>query len=258
MNNYCHWNFSELPYLFLAFESQAKHLVFPDSIVDVQLSFQKRWLELLISLYPDKVIHRISKKKFPKNSLIPINHDTSTNTNPIGACQYKHFHHSRATPYLINIIEEKYKKYFNNAIQQTIAERIYIRRKNRVLKNELELQNMVKELDFKIVELEKMDLDEQVLLFYKAKTIIGFHVAGLSNILFLDKSVQVFEIVDSDCVYPCYIDGVVIPGQKATRTYFHMLSEMKGIDYHAIESDEYYLNVKYFKNKLITTLYKRH
>lgn len=259
VNNYCHWNFSELPFLILAFESEAENVVLPDSIVDAKQSFQIRWLEVLTMLNPDKKIGKISDVKYPKDSMIPVNHDTSTNTSLIGKCQYKHYHHSRATPFLIDRIESKYKrhfKYMDNLFED--YSHIYINRISRRLNNELEIQKFLTNLGFKIVNLEEFTLDDQVLIFSKAKIIIGFHGAGLSNILYSNQSAHVFEIVDSDCVYPSYVDGLVIPGKKATRTYFHMLCVMKGIDYHAIESKNYYLNEKDLRNKLITTMYTRH
>lgn len=255
VNNYCHWNFSELPFLFLAFESAATNIVLPDAIIDAEQAFQKRWMEILRMLNPNKKIHRISQLKYPKDSMFPVNHDTSTNTSAIGKCLYKHYHHSRATPYLIDRIDSKYKKHFKKVDSSFEGfDHLYINRVSRRLKNELEIQKILMNLGFKIVNLEELSLDEQVYIFSNAKTIAGFHGAGLSNILYANKSARVFEIVDADCVYPCYLDGVVIPGKKATRTYFHMLSVMKGIDYHVIESDDYYLNESDFKNKLITTM----
>jgi capsular polysaccharide biosynthesis protein len=255
VNNYCHWNFSELPYLFLAFESNVKNIVLPDAIIDSQLSFQKRWMELLSSLYPNKRIHRVSDSKFPKNALFPINHDTSASTKPIGKCAYKHYHHSRATPYLIDRVDREYKKHFMLPTKKFKSIKyIYINRHNRRLKNEMEVQEMLQEIGFVIVNLEDLTLDEQILVFANAKIIIGFHGAGLSNLLYANSSAKVFEIVDQDCVHPCYKDGIVIPGKKATRTYFHMLCEMKGIVYYPIESKKYTLDMPNFKNKLTTTM----
>ena len=62
---------------------------------------------------------------------------------------------------------------------------------------------------------------------------------------------SVLEIVDKDCVYPSHKDGLIIPGKKATRTYFHMVSHMKNLNYACIESDNYYLSIDKLKNKII-------
>ncbi len=93
-------------------------------------------------------------------------------------------------------------------------------------------------------------------MFHHAKIIIGFHGAGLTNVLFCSDSAIVFEIVDKDCVSPCYLDGIFITGRKATRTYFHMLSEMKQLEYYAVESHEYTLDLVLFEKKLSAIMYK--
>jgi len=254
VNNYCHWNFTELPFLFLLFESSVQNIVIPDKIIDCKLPFQQRWLEILRNNHPEKNIFRLSKINPPANSLIPINHDTSTNTKLIGKCQYKFYHHGRATPYLIDRIENVYQGLFDSYDNSKIgSEYIYINRSSRRLKNEKKIQSFLQNLNFKIINLEDFTLDEQVYIFSKAKVIIGFHGSGLSNLLFSNPNVHVVEIVDQDCVYPCYIDGVVIPGRKATRTYYHMLAEMKGLHYNALESNNYVLNIDVLKNELDTT-----
>ena len=256
-DNYCHWNFSELPFLFLAFESKAHNIILPDLLIDGKMPFQKKWMELLYEKHPEKKVIRLSKTKVPKNTMIPVNHDTSTSNKAIGKCEYKYYHHGRATPYLIARVNE-YKNDFDfSGITVKHGDLIYINRPNRRLQNELEVQSMVKELGFEIVTLEDLVLEEQILLFLNAKTIIGFHGAGLANLLFCnDGSTQVFEFADIDCVYPCYLDGKVISGEKATRTYFHMLSVMKNLEYHCVETIDYMLDLDAFKQELTAALNK--
>ena len=128
--------------------------------------------------------------------------------------------------------------------------RFYINRKKRRLKNEPEIQSYLTSIGYSVLNLEDLTLDDQVHLFSHATEIMGFHGAGLTNILFCNKDVKVFEIVDKDCVYPCHKDGVVIPGRKATRTYYHMLAHMKNISYQVLETDNYYLNIETLKTAL--------
>ena len=250
VNNYCHWNFSELPLLFLAFESKASNIILPDSIINGYLPFQIRWMKILSELYPDKKIYKISKIDLPSQTLIPYNHDTSSNTRLIGNCTYKNYHHSRATPYLINRIETFYKNHFQPSRKLDKVPYIYISRSNRKLINENEIQQTVEKYGFKIIKLEKLRLDDQVYLFSNAKIIIGFHGAGLSNLLYARSEAAVLEIVDRDCVHPCYKDGITITGKKATKTYFHMLSVMKGMEYHPLESNNYHLDMNLLIDKL--------
>ena len=257
VNNYCHWSFSELPFLFLAFESNTRNIVLPDSIIDAKLPFQRRWMEILYTMHPEKNIMRISNTNFPENSLIPVNHDTSLSKKPIGKTQYKWYHRSRATPYLINRIEQVYQCQFNSINKGTEIPYVYINRRTRRLKNEIETQNLLVALGFEIINLEDLSLDEQVCIFAKAKLIVGFHGAGLANLIYANKSTKVLEIVDKNCVYPCYLDGIVIPGSKATRTHFHMLCEMKGLEYYSIESKDFELDLKNLKGILIRAMKKQ-
>jgi capsular polysaccharide biosynthesis protein len=150
---------------------------------------------------------------------------------------------SRATPYTIQIVDEM-KIYFN-ASKDIQIKRFYINRSTRRLINEVEVQSYLISRGYVIVNLEDLTVDDQVHLFMHADEIIGFHGAGLANILFCNTNghTKIYEIVDKDCVHPSYLDGVVIPGVKATRTYFHMLAHMKKIPYEVIESDDYFLDI---------------
>jgi capsular polysaccharide biosynthesis protein len=250
VNNYCHWMFTELPYLMLAFESKAAIIVLPAAIKNAKLPFQKRWLQVLKLKYPEKKVVELLKVAYPENALIPVNHCTSTSEDAIGKSMYKYYHHSRATPYLIQNINS-YLPFFNQKEgKEYLHNKIYINRKDRTLKNEKELHVLLKSAGFAILNLEEYSIDEQVHYFLNAEMVVGFHGAGLANLLFSKTSVKVIEIVDQDCVYPCYLDGYILPGKKATRTYFHMLCEMKGINYSAIESKDYVLDLKNFQKLL--------
>ena len=104
---------------------------------------------------------------------------------------------------------------------------------------------------FQIINLEGYSLDEQVMLFSNAEFVIGFHGAGLANLVYSTARTSVLEIVDKDCIHPCYIDGLVIPGKKATRTYYHMLSHMKNMKYSCIESEKYVLRIDKLSDKIV-------
>ena len=251
VNNYCHWTFAEIPLLHLAFSSSATNIVLPSALINVKLSFQARWFEILKKKYPGKKILSISKAKYPSNSFIPINHDTSNNEGLIGKCPYKYYHHSRATPYLIEIIN--YLKPLFDRYRDLNISRFYINRKTRRLRNENEVQKYLNSIGYSIVNLEDLTLDDQVHLFSSASEIIGFHGAGLTNLLFCNNDVKVIEIVDKDCVHPAYLDGLVIPGRKATRTYYHMVAHMKNIFYQAVETENYYLDIEKLKSLLKIT-----
>lgn len=242
VNNYCHWTLTEIPILALAFESAAPTLVIADRLLNVELPFQKRWLEILRQAFPDKEVLPLSANEDKINGILPVNQDTSLARHLIGKCEYTWYHRSRATTYTIQLMETM-KPHFAPT-QNFESQKIYINRRNRRrLQNEEEVQAFLKSQGFVIINLEDLTLDNQVALFSQAAVIVGFHGAGLCNLVFSTASQKIIEIVDEDCVYPSYKDGLVKPGHKATRTHFHMIAHMKGLNYSAIESDNYLLDL---------------
>ena len=76
-------------------------------------------------------------------------------------------------------------------------ERIYISRskaKMRRIKNEDELIQYLKQKDFVILNLEELPIHKQAAYFYNAKTIIGPHGSGFSNLIFSNPKTSVLEI----------------------------------------------------------------
>ncbi len=241
VDNYCHWTFCEIPLMILALESDASVIVFPDAVFYATQSFQLRWLEVLADYAPGKTIVPLSSLDTDVKGIVPINHDTSTSLNLIGKAAYKHYHHSRATPYCIEAV--KSVSSFFGTSTECFPKRFYINRKTRRLKNEDAVQAFFKASGFDIVNLDHLTLDQQVQLFAQADFIAGFHGAGLANMIFCEPGTRVLEIVDIESVHPAYKDGVVIPGKKATRTYFHMLAHMKNLPYLSVQSWQYDMDI---------------
>jgi capsular polysaccharide biosynthesis protein len=249
VNNYCHWTFCEVPLIHLALESQAPNIVVADALLTASLPFQARWLKVLNQRFPQKKVSLLSKLSIKQEGMIPLNHDTSSNTTRlIGKCAYRHYHHARATPYCLEVMEQLRDTFARNELPSHPY--IYINRRQRVLRNEAQVQEFLKSRGFTVLSLEDYSLDDQVQFFSRARMIIGFHGAGLSNLVFAQQPAAVLEFVDEDCVYPSYRDGLVIPGQKATRNYFHMVAAMKGLRYESIASNNYELDLAALEEKL--------
>ena len=248
VKNYCHWTFSEVPLMHLALESNAKYIILPDALLNVFLPFQIRWLEILDKIFPDKTILALSELSDISNGIIPVNHDTSSSNSLIGKGRYRDYHAGRATPYCIQMIDGL-KGHFHGTTKYSNA-KSFINRRKRRLKNEDKVQEYLISEGFLIVNLEELTLDEQVSLFSTASVVIGFHGAGLANIIFCNTNINIVEIVDSDCVYPSYIDGLVVRGKKAPRTFYHVVAHMKGLNYFVLESVDYTLNLEKLKNFL--------
>lgn len=247
INNYCHWTFSEMPLLGLCMESGYSEVVIPDRLLKARLPYQEQWLSLLYSLYPGVHLRPFSEFGEIPGGVIPVNHDTSSNRSLIGACEYRHYHQGRTTPYCIRLMESVKSKVVR---EHEGPEKIYILRKTRLLKNETEVRNKFKTQGFELIDPSNFTLTEQINMFASAKIVAGFHGAGLTNILFCGPKARILEIADANCVYPCFRDGKVIAGKKATRTYYHLAAHLKGLDYHVLESKDYHLNMVKLEEKL--------
>ena len=78
------------------------------------------------------------------------------------------------------------------------------RAKKRRLLNFDELEAALRPRGFDVVELEALDFESQVELFYDAEAVVGTHGAGLTNVLF-SEAVKVVEIFPSWYVLPHYL-----------------------------------------------------
>ena len=91
-----------------------------------------------------------------------------------------------------------YRSTFQNYMKTQKVEKIYISRndsKNRKIINEEKLVTFLKKKNFKIVQLSKYNLINQISLFSNAKIVISMHGAGLTNIIFCKKNTPVIEII---------------------------------------------------------------
>jgi len=240
-NNYCHWTLNEVPLMLLALDSGVKNIVFPDAFLNATNAFQVRWLEILGECFPGQNILPLSSLPEGIDGIVPVNHESSSSERPIGMCAYKHYHNGRAMPYSIKALSE-FKSFFGTS-HLLLPERFYIKRKHARLRNENAVLSLLLSRGFHLIDLADLTLDEQVQLFSKAEFVIGCHGAGLVNTIFCEAGTRVVEVADIDMIHPCYEDGIVIPGVKATRTFFHMLSHMKNLAYTFVESHKYVVNV---------------
>ena len=95
-------------------------------------------------------------------------------------------------------------KNFSSEIKPSSSNQIlFIDRKNkqkgfleRGLKYADVITNLFQNFDTTRVYLEDLSLIEQISLFKSAKLVIGFHGAGLANMVWIDRSVKIFEITE--------------------------------------------------------------
>ena len=141
-----------------------------------------------------------------------------------------------------NIIfwEKIYKKILvRNQIPQINYEKIYISRQDsshRKIINEKELIIFLKKMGFKIILLSKMDIFSQMNLFNKAKIIVGYHGAGLANLVFSSSHAKVIEL------YP--------KAKQKIRINIKIISKIKNLE-HIF----FFIDYKNNKNKLKNLTY---
>lgn len=85
--------------------------------------------------------------------------------------------------------------------------RIYISRQEgsaRRIINEKEFLMTIQKFGFKKYVLEDLPIQEQIELFYDADVVIAAHGAGLTNLIFSNQSVKVFELFQGPLVSPHY------------------------------------------------------
>ena len=101
-------------------------------------------------------------------------------------------------------------------------ERIFLtrsRKRMRYLENDEEIHQLVSAYGFKTVDTDDLSIEDQISTFKSAKCIIGIHGAGLVNIIFAEKLVQLVEI---------------LPPQDYVPFHYIMLCQMYGIEYNAV------------------------
>jgi capsular polysaccharide biosynthesis protein len=85
--------------------------------------------------------------------------------------------------------------------------RLYVSRKEasyRRVTNEDQVMKLLEEFDFRIVQLEKLTVAEQIQLFHSAEVIVAPHGAGLANVMFCSPGTKVIEIFCPGYINPLY------------------------------------------------------
>lgn len=94
------------------------------------------------------------------------------------------------------------------SINRQGSDRIYISRRQaaqRRVRNERDIIPILLDLNFQIVELEGVPVQQQSEMFSKASVVVSIHGAALSNILFAPENCKVVELrLKSDDANNCY------------------------------------------------------
>jgi capsular polysaccharide biosynthesis protein len=85
--------------------------------------------------------------------------------------------------------------------------KLYISRRyapSRAMTNEVDLEAALSKQGFEIIYSENLSFAEQVYLFSQAQIVVALHGAGLSNIVWAPKGLQVLEIFPHNYFNDCY------------------------------------------------------
>ena len=91
---------------------------------------------------------------------------------------------------------------------QTPDVRLFLKRgtnRGRRITNNSEIENLVKEFNYTVLDTDLLSFNEQVNIFKRASSVVGIHGAGLANLMFRSpKAMQVLEIFPADLIPPHY------------------------------------------------------
>ena len=129
-------------------------------------------------------------------------------------------------------------------------DKIWISRQSdnkRKISNFQEIEKIITNNGFKIVELESMPFIEQFNLISKSKVLAGIHGAGLANMLFVDKNTKILEVRDkNDSKNNCFFS--LASGLQMD--YFYFKASAEGNPYNS----NYFVNPKEFETFLKISL----
>nr|WP_198160764.1 glycosyltransferase family 61 protein [Pedobacter panaciterrae] len=174
-SEYFHWITDALPRLITIAQSELfnkeYHVILP-------LFFKTRpYVQQSLDLLGYKAIYYGPKKRLKVSKLLTITH-----TAPTGNYNSE----------IINNLRESFIK----NLQLNPDRLIYISRakaNRRKIINENEVIDLLKKYNYEIHCFEDYDFNEQVAIMSQAKSLIGLHGAGLTNMLFMQRGAHVLE-----------------------------------------------------------------
>ncbi len=94
--------------------------------------------------------------------------------------------HGLFSPYALQMVVDRLSEWSAAIDKENLPKRIYVRRNSsyRSLKNQAELEKVISQLGFEIIQPEKWSLSQQVALFENADVVVGPTGASFANIMF--------------------------------------------------------------------------
>lgn len=190
-SNYWHWMFDTLPRIGILEKGKVLQKDFFYLAPSLKMKYQ---LETLLALGFQKkyLLDGEKNKHLQAKKIIATDHPIIFKNNPSISI-------NNIPLWVINWLRKKYLNQIK--IKNFISyKKIYIERRgginfhNRKIINNEDVKRIILDEGFKIIILESLSFLEQVNLFHNAKTIVGLHGAGLTNVIFCKPGTKVIEI----------------------------------------------------------------
>ena len=190
-NNYFHWMSDVLGDIFLLTRHgyNVQHLPLI-AVPSLKQPWQKEVLDLLE--IKNAIGYDDLPRLQPSKCLIPMRHKGIGKRLPVWQV-------SALRSVLGSLVEDEPYSSSNNILY--ISRQRALRRR---IINENNLIHRLKEFGAKIVALEDFTVSEQILLFQRAKVIIGAHGAGFTNIAFCPIGAKLIDIFPETRANPCF------------------------------------------------------
>jgi len=181
---YYHWLLETLPRLLIVEEClEDHHLILPEGLEDYKLESLKAFKVKNISFVREYEYLSV-------DHLISPGHLAPKSEN---------------NPDVIKGLKKKLIDYVSDMALEVVApENVFLSRRKspkRFLKNEKEVEQLLREFDYTTVCFEDYTFFEQVAILEKAKFLVTTHGAGVSNVLFLNEGASYLEFRAEDQGY---------------------------------------------------------
>tara|TARA_Y100000389_G_C17411420_1_gene491139 strand:- start:280 stop:1302 length:1023 start_codon:yes stop_codon:yes gene_type:complete len=186
--NYSHWLFDVVPKLIMISEFYKLSKI--DYFYFSKLNnFQKETLKIL-KINPDKFIDSNKYRHIEAEKLIAVTH-------PNYFKKTFFFAHSHLPGWIINSLKNIF---LSKRLKKKNYKKIFIDRNDSTenhckLINNYEVKEFLKKNGFKILQLSKLKIIDQISIFRNCKEIIAPHGAGLANLTFCKSRTKVTELI---------------------------------------------------------------
>lgn len=187
-HNWYHWMIEILPKMMYYQSDQTNYILVDESCKHIQSMAES--LGVFTKLLNFKIIYLNKHKTYKVKKLYFINEVNKVIFNQFDS-KNNHFPLYYYRQNSLRSMALKFQNiYFNDNFY---PEKVYLERKgsHRIAQNQRDLLNKITDRGFKNIDLITKSIDEQVNIFYKAKTLIGTTGAAWTNILFCKANSKV-------------------------------------------------------------------